>query len=115
MSSTIPDVLTNIPPLSSITKAKPSPLLQNNLVNIVYAYAFTDLLYNGEMDSSPFECVEVVMAVSPVLSKGTVYDSIEVSVQRSIESSLQVIIINVAFTNILHSQCCLLQWHIQYQ
>ena len=37
-----------LPALSSLTKATPSPLLQWQLLDILYSYVFVMRLYNGE-------------------------------------------------------------------
>jgi hypothetical protein len=35
-------------PLASLTKVEPSPLLRNNLLELLYAYVFTMLQFNGD-------------------------------------------------------------------
>jgi hypothetical protein len=35
-------------PLASLTKVEPSPLLKNNLLELLYAYVFTTLQFNGD-------------------------------------------------------------------
>lgn len=42
-----------LPLLASLTKAVPSPLLQWQLLDILYTYCFVMRLYNGEPQSDP--------------------------------------------------------------
>ena len=42
-----------LPTLKSLTKAAPSPLLQYQLLDIVYTYCFLMRLYNGDYTTDP--------------------------------------------------------------
>lgn len=44
---------TPLPLLTSLTKAIPSPLLQWQLLDVLYAYCFLMRLYNGDPESDP--------------------------------------------------------------
>ena len=44
-----PPMIPDLPPLSSLTKKPPSPLLRFHLMNIIYCYAYTMRLFNGDI------------------------------------------------------------------
>ncbi|KAL3138319.1 hypothetical protein ABBQ32_006128 [Trebouxia sp. C0010 RCD-2024] len=56
-----------LPLLGSLTKAVPSPKLQWQLLDTLYAYCFVMRLYNGEPRSDPQEAVASVLQVSSTL------------------------------------------------
>lgn len=58
-----------LPPVSKLSSAEPSPLLAVHLVDIIYSYCFTLRLYNGDWQSDAIGSVLVVLSVSSVLGQ----------------------------------------------
>lgn len=85
-----PPILDPIPSLASLTKIKPSPLLANNVLEVLYAYAYTKRLYNGdwEEENGP-EAVEMVISLSEVLRENAVYKDLKDACRRPLEMSLR--------------------------
>ncbi len=56
-----------LPLLASLTKVPPSPLLQWQLLDILYTYCFVMRLYNGDYSSDPQVwclAIKVLLAIS---------------------------------------------------
>ena len=99
-----PSVLSDLPPLSSLVKdAKVSPSVHCNVLNALYAYAYTVRLYNGDHLELAMQASQAVLDISGALSSNTVFcatrDALRVAVttvqQRkdlfmSLESSVSV-------------------------
>ncbi|XP_072120647.1 zinc finger HIT domain-containing protein 2 [Mobula birostris] len=82
----VPPVCTNIAPLETLT-ARPSPLISYSVVNVLYAYAFSMRLVNGDVvGEMRQEFVETVMAISETLSANSVYTSTASALQAGAES-----------------------------
>ncbi|GIX75178.1 zinc finger HIT domain-containing protein 2 [Caerostris extrusa] len=74
----------NIKKLSELTSAKPSNCIQYNLVNVLYSYTFLYRFYNCDLRDFIEDVVDFIFRLSPVLSKGHNYFSLEEVVQDSI-------------------------------
>ncbi|KAJ3091145.1 hypothetical protein HK102_001559 [Quaeritorhiza haematococci] len=64
----------DIPPLQSITKTNPNPSVAYNLVDVLFAYAFTIRHFNGEIhldNQNSIESCHVIWELSKVLSSTT--------------------------------------------
>ncbi|XP_059846700.1 zinc finger HIT domain-containing protein 2 isoform X1 [Hypanus sabinus] len=82
----IPPVCTNITPLETLS-ARPSPLVSYSVVNVLYAYAFSMRLVNGDVvGEMRQEFVETVMAISETLSANKVYTSTANALQAGAEA-----------------------------
>ncbi|KAG8176164.1 hypothetical protein JTE90_012954 [Oedothorax gibbosus] len=75
--------------LSELTSATPSNCIQNNLVNVLYSYAYLCRLYNGDLRDFLGEVVDLLFTLSPVLSEGYNYSSLEESLQDSIRKIME--------------------------
>jgi len=76
-----------LPPLSSMIKREPSIKLYNNLLDILYAYAYTWRLYNGDPTGDAVSTVSCILQLSKVLSDGIVYDAGFLAIEEAIASS----------------------------
>ncbi|GFQ89121.1 zinc finger HIT domain-containing protein 2 [Trichonephila clavata] len=74
----------NTKKLSDLTSAKPSNCIQYNLVNVLYSYAFLYRFYNCDLRDFLEDAVDFIFQLSPVLSEGHNYFSLEESIQDSI-------------------------------
>ncbi|XP_015913655.1 zinc finger HIT domain-containing protein 2 [Parasteatoda tepidariorum] len=74
----------NFKKLSEMTSAKPSECIPLNLINILYAYAFLCRFFNCELRDFLAEVVDLLFVLSPVLSEGKNYSTLDESVQDSI-------------------------------
>ncbi|GIX78913.1 zinc finger HIT domain-containing protein 2 [Caerostris darwini] len=70
--------------LSQLTSAKPSNCIQYNLVNVLYSYTFLYRFYNCDLRDFIEDVGDFIFRLSPVLSKGHNYFSLEEVVQDSI-------------------------------
>jgi len=93
-NTTIPLILSPIPPLNTLTKATPSSLLRFNLINILYSYAFAFKLFNGDTTDSNVELLSIILDISTVLSTNNVFQSLQSAIEKSIEFSLKPSILN---------------------
>jgi hypothetical protein len=87
---TKPAILSSIPKLSSLTKATPAPSLQYDLLNLLYAYAFTNRFLNGELFEDVTESCNIILQLAPVLSAKATYSSLSIAIQESLQQSLKV-------------------------
>lgn len=87
---TMPSILSSIPKLSSLTKATPAPSLKYDLLNLLYAYAFTNRFLNGELFEDVTEACNIILQLSPVLSSKANYSSFSTAIQESLQQSLKV-------------------------
>ena len=84
-----PPIFSKIMPLSSLTKSKPSPTVPNNLVNILFAYAYCWRLYDGahgESAEAAAEFLRDLLAVSNVLNeeKNENYSSVAAAIAAAV-------------------------------
>jgi hypothetical protein len=64
-----PDLLPDLPPLHTLVKGgKVSPIVRYNILNVLYAYAYTVRLYNGEHHDLAVEAAQTVLDISRCLS-----------------------------------------------
>jgi hypothetical protein len=62
-------VVNQLPPLSSLTKTKPSAILPNNLLNILYVYAHTMRLFGGSFAEAEQDAAICITTASSVLAE----------------------------------------------
>ncbi|KAK3107832.1 hypothetical protein FSP39_023131 [Pinctada imbricata] len=75
-SSNLPNIVKDIPDIATLLKnSKPSADLKNNVINILYAYAFVCRLHNGDHMTSCVESAKDLLAVSEVLDQNVVCTS----------------------------------------
>ncbi|XP_056593450.1 zinc finger HIT domain-containing protein 2 [Triplophysa dalaica] len=84
-NSSIPAVSAKIPPLLTLS-SNPSPLVQYNLVNVIYGYTFSLCLVNGDISEQEMllEFCQVVLGISEVLGDGRVFSSVPEAVEAGI-------------------------------
>lgn len=85
-----PELENDIPPLSSLTSKDPSPLMYNNLVEILYSYVFTTRLYNGDYRYELETSVYVILQMSSVLNENRVYESCEAALLQALSNTHKV-------------------------
>ncbi|XP_046717957.1 zinc finger HIT domain-containing protein 2 [Silurus meridionalis] len=75
--NTPPPISSEIPPLSSLCSASPSPLVKFVLVNVLYGYAFTLRLFNGDVSETHtlLEFTRLLLSVSECLGHGRMFGS----------------------------------------
>jgi hypothetical protein len=61
-----------------------------SLLDVLYSYCFSKRLYNGDWSPDVEGAVGVILTLSDILSKNTVYQSAAQAVSRSLELSMQV-------------------------
>lgn len=84
-----PHILSHIPTIASLTKINPSPLLANNVVEVLYSYVYAKLTFNGDWeDENASEALDIVIAISSVLSENAVYKDLAEACRRPLETSL---------------------------
>jgi hypothetical protein len=97
-----PEILSEIAPLSSLLKTNPSPLLANNLIDILYGYAFLMRYYNGEVEEeAALDAVHTLIQLSPVLGENRVHQSPSAAIQAVIANSRKPSIQNSAGFSLL--------------
>ncbi|GCC37892.1 zinc finger HIT domain-containing protein 2 [Chiloscyllium punctatum] len=80
----IPGICSNIVPLLSLC-SKPSPLIQYSVVNVLYAYAFSMKLVNGDISGEMRdEFIEAALTVSEALKGNRVFMSTAEAVQAGV-------------------------------
>eukprot|EP01117_Protostelium_nocturnum_P018431 TRINITY_DN7707_c0_g1_i1.p1 TRINITY_DN7707_c0_g1~~TRINITY_DN7707_c0_g1_i1.p1 ORF type:complete len:427 (+),score=177.26 TRINITY_DN7707_c0_g1_i1:219-1499(+) len=85
-----PKINKNIPLLSSLSKVKPSKLLGFNLIDILYSYAYTMRIFNGDLsDLEGKEAASSVLELSSVLSQNRIYQTSVEVLQFVVEGSLE--------------------------
>lgn len=65
-----------IPPLSDLTKEKPSRLLPVHLLDLLYSYCLVLKLYNGDYSSEPTNALSILCAVSSAAGRLPIPDSV---------------------------------------
>ncbi|XP_078407263.1 zinc finger HIT domain-containing protein 2 [Cetorhinus maximus] len=82
----IPAICRNIVPLLSLC-SKPSPLIQYSVVNVLYAYAFSMKLINGDLSGEMRdEFIEATMTISEALKGNRVFMSTAEALQAGVEA-----------------------------
>ncbi|GAB5369772.1 hypothetical protein AAMO2058_001434600 [Amorphochlora amoebiformis] len=79
-----------IPSFVSLKCPAPSKLLRNNLVDLAYTYAFTQRVYNGEVEADVKGAGEVVFGVSDVLGKGLVHPKTRVALNSVLQNAARI-------------------------
>jgi hypothetical protein len=82
----IPDVVDDIPPLSSLLKTAPAPQLQYNLLSILYSYCYTVRLYNGDHRDVSVESAQAVLDLCPVFTQNAAYSSATEAIHCSLQT-----------------------------
>lgn len=62
----------------------------NNVVEILYAYAFTSRLYNGDVRNDLASAVYTILQVSSVLYENRVYESCEAALLQVLINARKV-------------------------
>lgn len=94
-SSAMPSLPHDLPPLSTLLSGAPAPVLSVHMVELLYAYAYSKLLYNGDWGHTPQDALDVtkcMLQLSAVLSGSPQVESLECAsdaVHSSLERSLQ--------------------------
>jgi len=88
-----PVIKRDIPPLTTLISKAPSPFLVNNLVDILYSYAYTLRVFNGEWQCSHIEALSLLYQLSSVLSNNTVYETLSIALQNVLENSLKPFVV----------------------
>jgi hypothetical protein len=84
-----PPIMANIPSLDSLTKIKPSPLLINNLLEILYVYAYVKRLFNGDWEEeNATEATEAIIQLCAVLRENIVFRDLKDACRTPLEASL---------------------------
>jgi hypothetical protein len=81
----LPSLPESLPPLLALTKAIPSPLLINNLVDVLFAYVLTLRLYNGDTNAEPLLAAVYAVRLSSVLSEKALHETATLALDRCME------------------------------
>ena len=83
--SRCPDVVPDedIPSLSSLTKAVPSPSVKFSLLNVLYAYAYGARYFSGDHSSCCLEFVDLCLTLSGSLSKGHNFETADEALEAA--------------------------------
>eukprot|EP00469_Lotharella_globosa_P010393 CAMPEP_0167788428 /NCGR_PEP_ID=MMETSP0111_2-20121227/10036_1 /TAXON_ID=91324 /ORGANISM="Lotharella globosa, Strain CCCM811" /LENGTH=439 /DNA_ID=CAMNT_0007680307 /DNA_START=9 /DNA_END=1328 /DNA_ORIENTATION=+ len=84
------DEIPRIPSMRSLRSTKPSVLLKNNVVDLLYAYAFAKRLYNGDWEDDPHGVANVVFTLSDVLSRNAVFEKVVAAILSLLENAQRV-------------------------
>lgn len=87
-SASVPPVPALIPPLSSLTRSPVSPLVRFQLPNVLYAYAYSLALYNGEVEEAQLlpEFCETVLDLSGALGAKQGFTSAAEALQAALHA-----------------------------
>ena len=73
-----PTVLSTIPPLDSLLRGKtPSECISYNVCNVLYGFAYTARLYNGDLAAIPNDCVDCILTLSSALQRGNFSNAVD--------------------------------------
>jgi len=80
-SDSCPSLFPKMKPLSSMTKAKPSPAIANNLVNVLFSYVYLWRLYKGDLQNPEIamDIFQDFLSLSSVLSTAASFNSVSTS------------------------------------
>ncbi|KAG7322755.1 hypothetical protein KOW79_014101 [Hemibagrus wyckioides] len=83
-----PPISCEIPPLSSLCSASPSPLVKFSLVNVLYGYAFTLHLFNGDVSETQqlLEFTQLLLSVSECLGSSRTFGSFSEALSSAMAS-----------------------------
>jgi hypothetical protein len=81
-SSALPALPDSVPALDTLTKVPPSPLIANNLIDILFAYVLVKRLYNGDTSAEPREAALYAVRCSTVLSERAVHETPALAIDR---------------------------------
>ncbi|UZO11609.1 uncharacterized protein OCT59_003168 [Rhizophagus irregularis] len=86
-----PLIITDIKNLEDLIKTTPNPAISLNLLNILYAYAYTCRTFNGDIFEHPEESCKVLWDLSPILANNDnlVYESISQAIAASSSLTFQ--------------------------
>eukprot|EP00041_Stephanoeca_diplocostata_P025158 m.652017 g.652017 ORF g.652017 m.652017 type:complete len:464 (+) comp22687_c0_seq2:258-1649(+) len=85
-----PEIATDVQPFEELLRGKqPAKELVFNLVELVYAYAYVCIRYNGDVDLPSAECAEALLTISGVLGKDMVYENIGAAVVGCMQNVAQ--------------------------
>ncbi|GAA6078868.1 zinc finger HIT domain-containing protein 2 [Tachysurus ichikawai] len=78
-----------IPPMSSLCSASPSPLVRFSLVNVLYGYAFTLPLFNGDVSETQqlLEFTQLLLSVSECLGRNLTFGSFSEALSAAMVSA----------------------------
>jgi len=85
----IPKITENLPPLLALTKAKPSPYLSHNLIDILYSYCYMFRLFNADIQADLEESLKCIYELSAVIRTNAVFQSTTSCLESSIEASVK--------------------------
>lgn len=87
-SNTPPTISCEIPPLSSLCSTSSSPLLEFSLVNVLYGYAFTLRLFNGDVLESQqlLDFTRLLLSVSECLGRSRTFSCFTEALSSAITS-----------------------------
>ena len=83
-----PNIKSNIVPISTLLKSKPSSDIKYNVINVLYAYAFICCLHNGDHLNDALDSSEDMIGLCDVLGQGHICASVGDAIQSCI-SKLQ--------------------------
>ena len=83
-TSRAPEIKSDIVPISSLLKSKPSSDIKYNIINIVYGYAFICRLHNGEHLANTLDSSEDMIKLCDSLGQGHVCGTIGDAIQSCI-------------------------------
>lgn len=78
----MPPLPASLPALETLTKVPPSPLVANNLIDILFAYVLVMRLYNGDTSVEPREAALYAVRCSAVLSEHAVHETPALAIDR---------------------------------
>jgi hypothetical protein len=81
-STSMPALPASLPALETLTNVPPSPLVANNLIDILFAYVLVMRLYNGDTSVEPREAALHVVRCSAVLSERAVHETPALAIDR---------------------------------
>lgn len=90
-SSSVPQVNRKIPPLNTLS-VQPSPLVRYSLVNVLYGYAASLSLFNGDLSEPDLiqEFCQLVLAMSESLSSNRVFNSLQEAIEAGSRSVMEM-------------------------
>ncbi|KAK6173976.1 hypothetical protein SNE40_017339 [Patella caerulea] len=80
-----PTLLSSIPDISTLIKVKPSSDIRNNMINILYSYAFICRLHNGGHFDNPVESAEDLLTICSVLRDGKNFIELEEVIDMTLQ------------------------------
>ena len=80
-----PNIVADIPNMSSLIKSKPSFEMKYNVVNVLYCYVFVSRLHNGDHVAMATESTQDIMDLSMVLGQGYSCGSVDEAIQLCLQ------------------------------